>query len=91
MRNILYQKVKFYKKLLTKLPFGVIIKSSKDNKTKIKKGIDTMKWNIGIRDDVEYPNIEADTKEEAVEIALDWWAERMPQILWVDKEEEERN
>ena len=49
-----------------------------------------MKWNIGIRDDVEYPNIEADTKEEAVEIALDWWAERMPQILWVDKEEEER-
>ena len=47
-----------------------------------------MKWNIGIRDDVEYPNIEADSEEEAVEIALDCCAERMPQIFWVDKEEE---
>lgn len=47
-----------------------------------------MKWNIGLRDDVEYPDIEADNEYEAIQIALEWWAERMPHILWVDKEEE---
>lgn len=48
-----------------------------------------MLWNIGIRDVVEYPNIEAETKEEAIQQALEWWSERAPNILWCYIQEEE--
>lgn len=45
-----------------------------------------MLWNVGLRDDVEYPNIEAETREEAIEIALEWWSQRDPDVLWCDEE-----
>lgn len=46
------------------------------------------KWDICLRDVTEY-EIEAETKEEAVEIALDYWVERLPEILWCDEIKEE--
>lgn len=47
-----------------------------------------VKWDICLRDVTEY-EIEAETKEEAIEIALDYWSERLPEILWCDEIKEE--
>ena len=38
------------------------------------------KFTISIKDACVYPLIEADTQEEAIEKALEWWNERMPNI-----------
>ena len=35
---------------------------------------------VDLRDTVSYDGIEADTKEEAIEMALDWWSNRTPDI-----------
>ena len=45
------------------------------------------KFYLDIRDSVEY-TIEANTPEEAIEIALEWWGERTPDIIHVEEEEE---
>lgn len=44
------------------------------------------KWSIDIRDEAIY-FIEAETKEEAVEKALDFWIEREPDIYAEELEE----
>ena len=44
------------------------------------------KFYLDIRDSVEY-TIEANTPEEAIEIALEWWSERTPDIIHVEEEE----
>lgn len=38
------------------------------------------KFNIEISDNVYYPEIEANTPEEAILAALQWWLEREPDI-----------
>ena len=45
------------------------------------------RYNVEIEDKVFYPAIEADNPEEARQIALEWWIERMPNI----KIEEKKN
>ena len=40
-----------------------------------------MKFDIFLQDMVGFMGIEADNKEQAIEIALEWWAERIPEIL----------
>ena len=47
------------------------------------------KYEVSFKDCVTYKRIEAETKGEAIEIALGWWVERMPQIIKCDKIEEE--
>lgn len=44
------------------------------------------KFYVMIRDSVDY-EIEAETEEDAIEKALDYWAEREPEF-YVDDEEE---
>ena len=44
------------------------------------------KYSITIEDFVGY-DIEADSEEKAIEIALEWWAEREPTV-YVENEEE---
>lgn len=46
------------------------------------------KWDICLRDATAY-EIEAKTKGEAIEIALEYWAERLPEILLCKIKEEE--
>lgn len=46
------------------------------------------KFEVILRDSVCYCSIEADTKQEAIEKALDWWLEREPEIVSVIKEED---
>ena len=38
-------------------------------------------WNVDITDAATYFNVEAETKEEAILIALDWFVERKPTIF----------
>jgi hypothetical protein len=38
------------------------------------------KFNIEISDNAYYPDIEAETKEEALYKAIQWWCEREPDI-----------
>lgn len=38
------------------------------------------KFNIEISDNAYYPDIEANTPEEAILAALEWWIERDPDI-----------
>lgn len=45
-----------------------------------------LKWRVSIRDGVDYEYIEAKTAEEAIEIALEWFSERWPDIH-VEREE----
>lgn len=44
------------------------------------------KFYVMIRDSADY-EVEAETEEQAIEIALDYWAERDPDIF-VDNDEE---
>lgn len=44
------------------------------------------KFYVMIRDSVDY-EVEAETEEDAIESALEWWAERNPDIF-VDNDEE---
>ena len=37
-------------------------------------------FNVEISDNAWYPEIEAETKEEAIQNALEWWLERQPEI-----------
>ena len=46
------------------------------------------KFYVMIRDSVDY-EIEAETEEQAIEKALDYWAEREPDIFVDDEEEVE--
>ena len=46
------------------------------------------KWDISLHDTVDY-EIEAETEEEAFEIALEYWAERIPGILWCHRIKED--
>ena len=39
------------------------------------------KFNISLKDFVQYEQIEANTKEEAIQQALEWWIERTPQMV----------
>ena len=39
------------------------------------------KWEVEIWDFTVYPDIEADTREEAEHIAWDWFQERKPNII----------
>ena len=47
------------------------------------------KYNVFIYDSTTYQEIEADSEEEAREIALEWWNERMPFITCFHSEEKE--
>ena len=47
------------------------------------------KYNVFIYDATTYQEIEADSEEEAREIALEWWNERMPTITCFPSEEKE--
>ena len=46
------------------------------------------KYYVMVRDSVDY-EIEAETEEQAIEIALDYWVERNPDIFVDDEEEAE--
>lgn len=46
------------------------------------------KYNIEIRDEVYYEGIEANSRDEAVEIALEWFGERWPDI-WTEEVKED--
>lgn len=46
------------------------------------------KFYLDIRDSAEY-TVEANTPEEAIEIALEWWSERTPDVVAVEEPEEE--
>ena len=39
------------------------------------------RFNIEISDNAYYPDVEAETEEEAIYIALEWWIERKPTIF----------
>lgn len=39
-----------------------------------------MKWNIEISDSAYYPDIEADTEEQAIDIAYEWFHNRYHDI-----------
>ena len=47
------------------------------------------KYNVFIYDATTYQEIEADSEEEAIVIALEWWIERMPTITCFPSEEKE--
>ena len=48
------------------------------------------KFNVYVSDDVEYPEIEADTEEEAIAMAWEWWICRSPNFrVEVSEEEDE--
>lgn len=46
-------------------------------------------FDVYIDDSVQYGQIEAKTKEEAIVIALDWWTERQPNIIIEEREVDE--
>ena len=46
-----------------------------------------MKFDIFLQDFVSYTNIEADTKQEAIMQALNWWLEREPEIVVLEADE----
>ena len=46
-------------------------------------------FNVEITDNAWYPEIEAETEEEAIQAALDWWLERQPEIRCEDVIENE--
>ena len=39
------------------------------------------KFKVNLQDNVTYHDIEAENAEEALEMALEWWNERMPKWL----------
>lgn len=45
------------------------------------------KFNISLKDFVQYEQIEANTKEEAIQQALEWWIERTPQMVIEESED----
>lgn len=47
------------------------------------------KYDVMIYDAATYRTIEADSKEQAKEIALEWWNERIPTIFCFQSEKEE--
>lgn len=47
------------------------------------------KYNVFIYDATTYQEIEADSEEQAIEIALEWWNERIPTISCFQSEKEE--
>lgn len=47
-----------------------------------------MLYTVGIFDDVEYVNIEAESESEAIEQALEWWNEREPGVYCTVQEKE---
>ena len=47
------------------------------------------KFEVILSDFADYGIIEAETKEEAIEMALDWWSERMPDITAEEYDENE--
>ena len=47
------------------------------------------KYNVFIYDSTTYQEIEADSEEQAIEIALEWWKEQMPTISCFQSEKEE--
>ena len=47
------------------------------------------KYNVFIYDATTYQEIEADSEEQAIEIALEWWKEQMPTIACFPSEEKE--
>lgn len=47
------------------------------------------KYNVFIYDATTYQEIEADSEEQAIEIALEWWNERIPTIFCFQSEKEE--
>lgn len=40
------------------------------------------KWNVKITDSTYYDDIEAETEQEAIDMALEWWGEKWPR--WPD-------
>lgn len=40
-----------------------------------------MLWNVEISDSVFYPEIEADTEDEAIDIAYNWFHERIHEVF----------
>ena len=44
------------------------------------EGMKMPKFNIEISDNAYYPDIEAETEEEALYKAIQWWCEREPDI-----------
>ena len=48
-----------------------------------------MYWNVSLGDETTYCGIEADTEEEAIQIALGFWIERKPMITISKGESEE--
>ena len=42
-------------------------------------------WEVFLKDYVTYHGIEAETKEEAIDIALRWWIERIPMYIFCDE------
>lgn len=47
------------------------------------------KFRVELFYETEYPEIEAETEEEAIQQALEWWAECMPNVVVRPAEEEE--
>ena len=45
------------------------------------------KHRVFIYDAVVYDGIEADSEEQAKEIALEWWNERMPTVIAFEEKE----
>ena len=46
-------------------------------------------YNVEISDNAWYPEIEADTPEEAIQVALEWWLERQPDIHCEETQEDD--
>ena len=46
------------------------------------------KFNIEISDNADYPEIEAETEEEALYKAIQWWCEREPDIHCEEAQED---
>ena len=46
-------------------------------------------WEVFFKDYVTYANVEAETKEEAIQIALEWWIERTPMVVSCEEMEGE--
>lgn len=49
------------------------------------------KWNVDIQDSARYFDVEAETAEEAVEIALEWFSERSPFIICEEVKDNEKD
>ena len=46
------------------------------------------KWRVDVTVSVCYFDIEADTEEEAIQTAWEWWVERKPKFFVIAPEEE---